>query len=589
MSPGWVESGDFRALVERNRSQPEWLLVLDGDGRPRASNGGDGAVPSAELVGRLPTWFAAADRRRAERALRRALGGNRARFHGLFSRGAAGWVEVRLRPVRLEGRHVVVARVEPIARLPARPQFETRFAHLAQCVILVDPLSARVVAANPMAQAQFGLDPAATLAFDVGRIFEGGPWARGGATALALAVHEAGRSIAGRARTEALGEIALEARLEGDAHDPLLLLVARSQLFRQPTPAPSMGGLAARPEVIAQELGSPLGQVLASLEHVESLLMASDDAANRAEITTTVRSAILSARRACAVLAERTGLASAVAKKVSPSPRLPSEVSFDLAKAAQIHGKLFSSRSGVEVRVESTGLCSVSGDPVRMGEAITEVLGWASSGGGFGMPIVAHVYREGARAVIDVRPDSSDRAGEALRRFAQPVIRRRHDDDPLGLCQRIARERGGSLDIDPLGRRLIWSMAATEAVTLAKRGRVLVVDDDPECARAMARILGRHEVTVALSGQAGLDALLSTSAFDVVLCDLIMPGLSGIDLYEALKQRRPELSERLIFVTGGASTPRARDFLSAVDNKHIAKPFAIREVRQAVAASIAAP
>jgi CheY-like chemotaxis protein len=89
----------------------------------------------------------------------------------------------------------------------------------------------------------------------------------------------------------------------------------------------------------------------------------------------------------------------------------------------------------------------------------------------------------------------------------------------------------------------------------------------------MLRTLRHHTVEHAVSGAAALEALSRDRAFDVILCDLMMPGLTGMDVYEAIATRWPELLGRLVFVTGGAVTAKARAFLASVSNPRYEKPL----------------
>jgi DNA-binding NtrC family response regulator len=66
--------------------------------------------------------------------------------------------------------------------------------------------------------------------------------------------------------------------------------------------------------------------------------------------------------------------------------------------------------------------------------------------------------------------------------------------------------------------------------------------------------------------------------FDVVLCDLMMPDVSGMDLYERVAEARPELAARFVFVTGGAFTERARAFVDRVGLPVLEKPFALGDL-----------
>jgi CheY-like chemotaxis protein len=122
--------------------------------------------------------------------------------------------------------------------------------------------------------------------------------------------------------------------------------------------------------------------------------------------------------------------------------------------------------------------------------------------------------------------------------------------------------------------------ALTDAVTSRRhplsrrRGYVLVVDDEPLIGASARRLLAReHDVVVVQSGEAALSALDTARTFDVVLCDLMMPGMTGIELHGAVASKHPELAERMVFITGGAFTQAAEDFLERVATRRMDKPF----------------
>jgi CheY-like chemotaxis protein len=113
---------------------------------------------------------------------------------------------------------------------------------------------------------------------------------------------------------------------------------------------------------------------------------------------------------------------------------------------------------------------------------------------------------------------------------------------------------------------------------------VLVIDDEPLVARAVSRTLTPdHEVVVCTSARESLGLLRAGQAFDIILCDLMMPDMSGIDFYGEVERLLPDLLPRLMFMTGGAFTPRARNFLDRVVSPRIEKPFDHMTMRRVVA------
>jgi PAS domain S-box-containing protein len=111
---------------------------------------------------------------------------------------------------------------------------------------------------------------------------------------------------------------------------------------------------------------------------------------------------------------------------------------------------------------------------------------------------------------------------------------------------------------------------------------VLVIDDEPIIGLAIRRVLAAHDVTVVATARGALDLLASGKEFDVVLSDLMMPGMSGMDLYREIVRVHPRIASRVVFLTGGAFTPEANAFLDGVGNQCIDKPFDPHELREVV-------
>ncbi len=119
----------------------------------------------------------------------------------------------------------------------------------------------------------------------------------------------------------------------------------------------------------------------------------------------------------------------------------------------------------------------------------------------------------------------------------------------------------------------------------SRRGRILVVDDEPLIGLAIRRVLQRaHEVVTLTSAREARTRLLDGERFDVILCDLMMPEMTGMDLHQELASRAPALAERFVFLTGGAFTSNARAFLNRVGNRRMEKPFSSEELRGLVQA-----
>ncbi|MEZ4272505.1 MAG: ATP-binding protein [Myxococcota bacterium] len=114
------------------------------------------------------------------------------------------------------------------------------------------------------------------------------------------------------------------------------------------------------------------------------------------------------------------------------------------------------------------------------------------------------------------------------------------------------------------------------------KATILVVDDESAIGTVLKSALSdKHQVTCTTDGHAALRALNSQRA-DIVLCDMVMPTMTGIELYEEVKRINPEQATRFVFMTGGSFTPEVRDFLRTTANRCIDKPFNIEKIQQII-------
>lgn len=167
-------------------------------------------------------------------------------------------------------------------------------------------------------------------------------------------------------------------------------------------------------------------------------------------------------------------------------------------------------------------------------------------------------------------------------------------------ARELVRELGGDLVAHTSDDRVVIHVALPTQVTSTahsaekprragpSRKRVLVIDDDVAVADAIAHELSPHEVTIADGGRRALQILFRPHEFDVVLCDLMMPEVTGMDVYELVRLHDAETARRFVFMTGAAFTNRASAFLEEVPNARILKPFSGEALRRAVAPSASA-
>jgi len=113
----------------------------------------------------------------------------------------------------------------------------------------------------------------------------------------------------------------------------------------------------------------------------------------------------------------------------------------------------------------------------------------------------------------------------------------------------------------------------------AARGRVLVVDDDAAVRSVLSLALARHDVVTAADGGSALSLIDAQADFDLVLCDVAMPVMGGVELWMELGLVRPELLPRFVFMTGGAMSRGDRLFLGAGTVEVLYKPIPTEVLR----------
>jgi CheY-like chemotaxis protein len=157
------------------------------------------------------------------------------------------------------------------------------------------------------------------------------------------------------------------------------------------------------------------------------------------------------------------------------------------------------------------------------------------------------------------------------------------------LVRRATEAREGVVRIEALVKSLRAAVVPEEksmpppTTTTGRTGRLrlLIVEDEPELGDVLRATMAEEHDVVLVTGaaEALAFAIEADPPFDAILCDLVVADGSGIDLHEELRRRAPGAEQRMIFMSGGAYTDRAREFLDSVPNPRIVKPFSIEQLR----------
>jgi signal transduction histidine kinase len=356
----------------------------------------------------------------------------------------------------------------------------------------------------------------------------------------------------------------------------------------------SVGALAAG---VAHEINNPLAAVIANLEYVRENLGLSGALG---EITEALADAVEAAERMRFIVRDL--------KIFSRSPTGdktgPSDVKAIMESSLRMAWNEIRHRAAL---VKDYGdVPEVEGNEARLGQLFLNLIVNAAQAMPEGRAehneIRVSTRVEGERVIVEVSDTGIGIPPDVLPRVFDAFFTTKGVGVGTGLglaiSQRIVTDMRGELTVrSEVGKGTTFraalpiarkheprAVAPVTPVTAAGRpGRILVVDDEKLVARGVSRVLsGEHEVVEAVTAKDALERCLGAEPFDVILCDLMMPDMTGMDLHAELVRVAPDQAERMVFMTGGAFTANARKFLAETPREQVEKPFNPADLRAIV-------
>jgi PAS domain S-box-containing protein len=379
----------------------------------------------------------------------------------------------------------------------------------------------------------------------------------------------------------------------------------------------SVGTMAAG---VANEVNEPLALILSNLQYVAEQLgnhrgelhkLFSEEAyaslfKRLEEVQKAVSEAEVGAHRVTKIVSELRTFAHPATHHDRPV-----DLRRVLSWAGEVVAHEIRSRAALAMQIGSVPL--VQADEARLGQVFINLLLNAAQAIAPGhsreneVRVTGRTAADG-RAVIEVRDTGCGIPADLLGRIFDPFFTTKSVGSGTGLglsiCHGIVRSLGGQIQVESqVGRGSVFrvilppapvevssgAVAANNAVAAAgEHGRILVIDDEPLVATAIRRALQpEHQVTCVKTVREGMALVERGEGFDAILCDLILPEVTGMDFYDDLLRTRPDLARRVIFMSGGAFTPKAIEFVASVSNRCLEKPFSAQTLRGAVQQTLA--
>ena len=392
--------------------------------------------------------------------------------------------------------------------------------------------------------------------------------------------------------------VELEVHWEGAAAQALMArdITQRRQLEAQLAQADRLASVGTLAAGVAHEINNPLTYVIHHLQEIERGLqdqdrslssLAGEAAAGAQRIRTIVKDLMLFARH------EQGGVGGAV------------DVHELLEKAIQLGFNQIRHRARLVRDFGDVAL--VTGDPGRLSQIFLNLLVNAAQsiemGDAENNEIRVTTRTRMANVEIEVR-DTGAGIPDAVRdRIFEPFTTTKGVGEGTGLglwiCHSLVTAAKGHIAIETeLGVGTAFTVSLPLALSdrpvppsasqvrpgrLAPGLRVLVVDDEVLIGRLIqAGLADEAEVLAVNSGRQALELLQEDERFDVILSDLMMPDVTGMELHACLEANAPHLADRMVFMTGGAFNPEDRRFLDGVEGRRVAKPFSMADIRRAI-------
>ncbi|MBI2394467.1 MAG: response regulator [Deltaproteobacteria bacterium] len=357
---------------------------------------------------------------------------------------------------------------------------------------------------------------------------------------------------------------------------------------------------------VAHEINNPLAYAQLSVQTISRGLDKADVAPSLPALRGAAATAIDGLERVRAIVADLKTFARADEETIAPT-----DLNDVVKTTLRLAQKTLGSASRIDVSLGD--LPKVNANHGRLGQVVLNLLLNAHEAiedrGVAGVIALRTAVDDSGLVLLEIADNGTGIPDKVLSRVFEPFYTTKAKGRGTGLglsiCHRIVGAYGGTITLESataevpaselrtfarVRLRVASQAAETEVASErgtppspARRRRILIVDDEPAVGATIATTLGEdHDVVVETGGRAARRTLAGDPGFDVVLCDVMMPDIDGIQLFEEIRAANEQLATRFVFMSGGAFSSRARSFLANAKSPSLEKPFTGAQLSAAI-------
>jgi PAS domain S-box-containing protein len=373
----------------------------------------------------------------------------------------------------------------------------------------------------------------------------------------------------------------------------LIDLTEKNRLQRQIIHADRLAAVGTLAAGVGHEINNPLSYVMSNLRYsIESLTKwrSSMNPPRLDEIVASLVEAESGAERVRRIVKDL--------KLFARSPNAcAEEVGLERPLESAINMAMHEVRRKAKVVKEYGPAVKVRADEARLGQVFLNLLMNAAhaiqEGSAEEHQITIRTTFDERHATVEIADTGHGIAPEDLCRIFNPFFTTKPIGEGTGLglsiSHQIVSEIGGDISVEStVGKGSTFRVRlpaerinGVSSSAQSRLPRALIIDDEPGVARGVGRLIAEQfSVDTATSGHEAIGYLTNGARYDLIVCDVMMPKMTGMEFHRWVAEHMPNLVQRIVFMTGGVFTQEARAFFQRTQNPCLEKPIEIDELRR---------